>query len=128
MEAPAGTQLVLKFGEALEKEVRWSFETPRPHVVQATPREGADQVDPKAPIELVFDQKVTPEAVKGLVLLKDTEGLPIQFTAARPEGGLETRVALSAKLIPDMSYTLEVTGDYVKNVPDTNAEDEEEVP
>lgn len=94
-------------GETLEKEVKWSFETPRPHVVQATPRDGADQVDPKEPIELVFDQDVEPDAVEGHVFLKDSEGLPIPFEARRSNG--DTRIALDAKLQPDVEYTVEVT-------------------
>lgn len=96
-------------GERLEKEVRWSFETPRPHVVEATPRDAAEQVDPKAPIELVFDQEVAPDAVEGYVRLADSEGLPVAFTVRRPDGGLPTRVALDAKLAPDRGYTIEVT-------------------
>ncbi|NDD28485.1 MAG: hypothetical protein EB084_09510, partial [Proteobacteria bacterium] len=56
---PAGTKDAA--GHALEKEVRWTFRTPAPHVTESYPQGGPHG---RSPVMIaVFDQKVDPNAV-----------------------------------------------------------------
>lgn len=95
-------------GVALEKTVSWTFDSPVPRVVSSTPSSGVEDFDPRAQLELGFDQPVEPEAVAAHLKLVDGANREVAFKTGRTPTGETTRVAVAAKLEQDTAYTLTV--------------------
>lgn len=93
-------------GDRLEKAYAWTFETPRPLLVHATPAAGEAYADPAQPFLLRFNQAVRPsERHVRLVEGGDAEGrsAPVQVTA---QGDSLLRVAPGGRLKAGQAYTL----------------------
>lgn len=111
-----GAGVVAVDGTALEKELSWSFQTASPALRRTSPRDGSDQVDPDAPILLVFDQPTDPEEVRVRATLTDSEGASIKLKTSRPEPEslddvripkeLERAVLVEASMAPNTGYSL----------------------
>ncbi len=65
-------------GTPLTQDVRWTFETERPHVRNVLPPDGADEHDPALPITVWASQPITPESVAPFASLRcDGAELPL---------------------------------------------------
>ena len=104
-------------GVALEKELTWTFETPRPRVMELWPYDGADGIDLKQPVRVRFDQPVSIESVKPHVSVF-ANGTAVGFELRRPSppGGPseeakpdERELEVRFRRVPDTRYTVRVS-------------------
>ncbi len=85
-EIPAGLAAV--DGTRREQGLAWTFETARPALDRSAPYDGSEEVDPRRPLLLVFDQDVDPAEVKKHLSLKaegGRSGADLSFTVTRPK-------------------------------------------
>lgn len=127
-EVPAGTAAL--DGTRLEQATSWSFETARPALVRSQPYDDAEQIDPKRPLLLVFDQDVDPAEVQKHLTLTDDAGKAgnqVKVVLSRPavrgseqdDDGesapmveareLDRSVLVTARLERDRGYTLRLS-------------------
>ncbi|HHO52906.1 MAG TPA: hypothetical protein ENK18_19035 [Deltaproteobacteria bacterium] len=105
-------------GVSLEGELSWTFETPRPRVVQSAPSDGASGVDLSEPVLLTFDQPVELSAVEPHLTVR-SRGEVVPSTLSRIEGserGVEAhdrRVLVRFARDPDRTYRLQVSAGVV---------------
>ncbi|MCX5797496.1 MAG: MG2 domain-containing protein [Elusimicrobia bacterium] len=69
---PAGTKPQAG-GEALGAEVSWTFETPRPALVDSRPRHDDKWIDPKAELFVHFNMEMDPRRARGSLLLEERD-------------------------------------------------------
>lgn len=109
-------------GSTLERELAFTFSTPRPAVQRASFSPSSVEAAPDKPIVLVFSQGVDPDAVAEAVTLRPAAGgraLPVTATRPQSKGDgdlrlpreLERVVELRADLTRDTTYTLSVGAD-----------------
>lgn len=101
---PAGTTSV--DGTALENEIRWGFETPRPRVVGSTPRDRASNVRPDAELSVRFDQPVQAGVVAALVELRDERGAKLTLQATDDPDDPRLVRLQPRGMAPDTGYVL----------------------
>ncbi|MBX2802630.1 MAG: Ig-like domain-containing protein [Myxococcales bacterium] len=98
-------------GTELEKELAWTFETPRPRVQEVWPYDGQRGVDLQQPVMLTFDQPVDLATVEKNLDVR-SRGRRVAFTLGRPddvEGELKGRqVQVTFVRVPDSPYSLKV--------------------
>ena len=104
-------------GAALGADLTWTFQTDPPALRRTTPYDGGSDVDPAAPILLVFDQPVDPEAVRIRASMTGSDGTTPKLKVERPdpewEGGrvpkeIERAVLVTAKMVANTEYELTV--------------------
>ncbi len=91
VEIPAETRAL--DGSALGTAYRFSFQTPRPKLVNSSPGNGARDVLPTTPIVLHFNQNVSVDSIQRLGVLK-AKGKACRFTASRENPADERTVHL----------------------------------
>lgn len=105
-------------GVSLEGELAWTFETPRPRVVESWPTDSASGIDLRQPVMLTFDQPVELSAVEPQVKVR-SRGKEVPFTLSRiadAEAGEEhrdSRVMVRFERDPDRTYQIDVAAGVV---------------
>jgi hypothetical protein len=101
-------------GVALENEIRWSFETPRPSVSGTDPRRDKRDMQPGEPIRVWFDQPVDPVDLQPHVTVRGPAGpVPATVTAAPDD---PKSILVAADLANNTPYTLLISGDATGTV------------
>lgn len=77
-------------GQVLDDDFSWSFETPRPELVDYRPSDYSGVVGLNEPITMTFNQPVELEEVRAkTTVCRDEEGESIPFAIRRPDGAVE---------------------------------------
>jgi len=112
---PRGTRAI--DGQTVAADVSWTFWTPGPRVARVDPYDGASHQLPAREIDLWFNQRVTPEAVRAAARFRvdvaQGTAPEIPVVADRPDPRDEKRVRVKpARALPlDARITLELAAD-----------------
>jgi hypothetical protein len=84
VKIPAGTKSAV--GNMLEREVAFSFETPRVKLRYTLPYRNSRHAIPETPIVLFFNQKVKDKEVAAYTTITGAAGKKVEFDVVGPGG------------------------------------------
>ena len=97
-------------GDALAAPYVWTFETPRPQLVQTVPRRGEAYAEPGGPIRLRYDQAVRASDAGGVVTV-EAGGQTVRASVradgdstllVQPRGGLRRGTRYAVRILPGL--------------------------